>query len=551
MTTPTAASEHHPDYSPARTLVRAALQHPERTSLVWGYEGDEWSLSRSALAVRRLVSVFSDQINTGVLSAGDRIAVIGPNSPWHFLLHVAGSWVQTVTVPLSPRLPVAQLVELLVDSSPRIVVTTAELAHALQDALSNISTSLPNTQVSNGEKFFPRIWTFDDLAALEASASPFRGTPPSRSNELAAIVYTSGSSGTPRGVELTHAQMWWGSLSFRDGFEYSPGTDVIGVCAPLSHIGGFNGTTLDAFAHGGTVVVLPGFEPVSVLRAVEKYHITQMFLVPVMCHLLADAQEKVQADLSSYRNPLIGGDAMGIDLEKRLRGMGLAPIHVWGMTETAGAGAMLSADVFAQHAGAIGLPFPYIDLRIVTEAGRVLEPGVDTDVLGEIQVRGPGVSAAYYNRPIDTTDSRLDGWLRTGDLGTYDNDGFVHMAGRASRMIHTAGEMVAPRRVEEAVRALAFVADVLVVGLPDERWGQVVSAVIVPAAGEAAVVSEADALPRALTPEELRAVREGCEAALAPWESVRVAAWVDALPLTSTGKPNPGAAQELLRTLGE
>lgn len=539
-----------PDYSPARTLLRAAAQHPDRLSLVWGYEGEEWPLKRSALALRRLASLFSR-----ILTPGERIALIGPNSPWHFLVHVAAAWSGNVTVPLSPRLPVTQLSELVDDCLPSLIITTPELAAALPSALS------PQDEETRPPAM-PLIWTFEDLQHYEESADEAGGTPPARDEELAAIVYTSGSSGTPRGVELTHSQMWWASLSFRDGFEYCPGTDVIGVCAPLSHIGGFNGTTLDAFAHGGTVVVLPAFEPVTVLRSIEKYRITQMFLVPVMCHLLADAQVKIQADLSSYRNPLIGGDSMSADLEARLRAMGIAPIHVWGMTETGGAGAMLSADVFATHQGAIGMPFPYIDVRLVAEDGRVLQPGADTDSWGEIQVRGPGVTRSYYQRPSDTASSIVDGWLHTGDLAHYDADGFVHMVGRASRMIHTAGEMVAPTRVETAMRRCAEVADVLVVGLDDERWGQIVAAVLVPAHHRATSPSttpdtdtplagrpDSSSMPRLLCDEELAHFRSATQDLLAPWEGVRVAAWVESIPVTSTGKPNPGAARDMLESL--
>lgn len=538
-----------PDYSPARTLLHAGLQHPSRTSLVWGFEGEKWTVSRSVQAVRRLAGMLAD-----MTAPGDRVAVIGPNSPWHFVVHVAGAWAGTVTVPLSPRLPVAQLVDLLQDCSPRLVVTTDELAQLLRSTLGELELRqvVPGHEYSgeaelgeaNPVTFHPQIWTFAELAAREASAAELPGLPPTRGEELAAIVYTSGSSGKPRGVELTHAQLWWGSMSFRDGFEYNPGVDVVGVCAPLSHIGGFNGTTLDAFAHGGTVVVLGAFEPVSVLQAIEKYRISQMFLVPVMCHLLADAQRNVQADVSSYRNPLIGGDAMGSDLEQRLRGMGLAPIHVWGMTETAGAGAMLSADVYAQHAGAIGLPFPYVDMRLLDADGRVLNPSDDAGVLGEIQVRGPGVSLAYYRRAEDTRRSRVDGWLKTGDLGSYDAQGFVHMVGRASRMIHTAGEMVAPTVVEQALRRVPGIADALVVGVPDKRWGQIVGALLVPAALETNVTSlEGSTL---LNTQELQDLRRECEHFLAPWEFVRQAMWVDSLPLTSTGKPNPIVAQKVL-----
>lgn len=531
-----------PDYSPARTLMRAALQHPNRISLVWGFQGEEWSLKRSALAVRRLASVFSHK-----LGIGERIAIIGPNSPWHFLVHVAASWSNNVTVPLSPRLPLAQLADLLDDCRPCLIITTSELAACLPPVLIN-------TNEGTHASFSPTIWTFEDLQLHEESADEAGGTPPSRDEELAAIVYTSGSSGTPRGVELTHSQLWWASLSFRDGFEYSPGTDVIGVCAPLSHIGGFNGTTLDAFAHGGTLVVLPGFEPVSVLQAVEKYRITQMFLVPVMCHLLADAQDKLQADLSSYRNPLIGGDSMSADLEARLRSLGLAPIHVWGMTETGGAGALLSSDVFADHEGAIGLPFPYIDLRLVSEDGRILQPGHEPSQVGEIQVRGPGVTRAYYRRPLETESSCVDDWLRTGDLASYDEQGFVHMVGRASRMIHTAGEMVPPTRVETALRRCQDVADALVVGIEDDRWGHIVAAVLVPSDSPVGVptlkeATTSSSLPRPLTEEELARIRHETEDLLAPWEVVRTAMWVQSIPVTSTGKPNPRAAHDMLVSL--
>lgn len=522
-----------PDYSPARVLLRAADQRPDRLSLACGLDGPRWTVGESAQTVRRLATLLED-----ALASGERIAIIGPNSPWHFLVHVAASWHHQVTVPLSPRLPLSQLHALVEDCQAGLVVTTPELREAM---LASPGAHQPS-----------HVWTFEELENRCSDSDPMEGLPTACSEELGAVVYTSGSSGAPRGVELSHRQMWWASMSFRDGFEYCPGTDVIGVCAPLSHIGGFNGTTLDAFSHGGTVVVIPAFEPSTVLRCIEGFGVTQMFLVPVMCHLLADAQRSVNADLSSYRNPLIGGDSMGADVEQRLRGMGLSPIHVWGMTETGGAGAMLSPDMFADHTGAIGRPFPYVDLRLVDDSGAVVsEPGV----MGEIQVSGPGVCQSYYNRPADT-QAAFDGpWLRTGDLATLDEDGYVHMVGRASRMIHTAGEIVPPRRVEEALRSCPGVADALVVGVADERWGQLVSAVLVPSselADDSASAEGAGAglLPRSpgafLDEAALAAVREHTASFLAPWEVVRRAKWVEALPLTSTGKPDPQAARDML-----
>lgn len=507
-----------PDYSPARVLLRAADQRPDRLSLVSAFDGSQWTVLESAACVRRLATVFAP-----LMTPGARVAIIGPNSPWHFLIHTALSWHHGVTVPLSPRLPLSQLAALLNDCEPSVIITTEELGGQLRTV----------AQCT--------IWTFADLDSLCHNSEKILGAPPACASQTAAIVYTSGSSGTPRGVELTHQQMWWGSASFRDGFEYCPGTDVIGVCAPLSHIGGFNGTTLDAFTHGGTLVVIPAFDPTLVLQCIERYRITQMFLVPVMCHLLAEVQKTVQADLSSYRNPLIGGDSMGVDVAAKLRDMGLRPIHVWGMTETSGAGAMLSPEMYEAHPGAIGKPFPYVDLRLVAPDGTIID---QAHVMGEIQVSGPGVCQRYHNRPVDTAQAFDEKWLRTGDLATYDEDGYIHMVGRASRMIHTAGEIVAPRRVEEALRSIPEVGDALVVGIPDERWGQLVAALIVRSQDHGSHGQTSCAL----SGEELRMLRHATDKFLAPWESLRAALWVSTLPTTSTGKPDIQTARDMLTT---
>ena len=343
------------------------------------------------------------------------------------------------------------------------------------------------------------------------------GPPLPCAQEEAAVVFTSGSTGLPRPVRLSHAALWWASACFRDGFEYSPGSHVVGVCAPLSHIGGFNGTTLDTFSHGGTLVVVgPSFDPVRTLECVQRHRIAMMFVVPTMARALLEANESVGADLSSWVRPLVGGDALTPALAERMRRAGLAPIHVWGMTETGGAGAMAAPDSRAP-AGSIGRPFPYVDLRIVGADSAAAEPGA----LGTIEVRGPGVVTGHE-------------WLNTGDLGFVDADGWVHLVGRAHRMINTGGELVAPPRVEAALMELEEVREALVVGVPDETWGEVVGAVLVPSPG-------ADAA--SLSPASLAAALGG---ALAPWERVRRVRLVDALPLTATGKPSPAAARELL-----
>lgn len=484
-----------PDYSPARALLRAAEQHPSRASLVDGATDRVWSVAESADAVARLAGALRGR----GLGASSRIAVVAQNSPWHFLIHVAASWIHAATVPMSPRAPAPRLREMLEAAAVDLVVVDEAGAAALAGG-----AGVPVVAVSDIEE-----WS--RLAPAPA------GPPLPCAQEEAAVVFTSGSTGLPRPVRLSHAALWWASACFRDGFEYSPGSHVVGVCAPLSHIGGFNGTTLDTFSHGGTLVVVgPSFDPVRTLECVQRHRIAMMFVVPTMARALLEANESVGADLSSWVRPLVGGDALTPALAERMRRAGLAPIHVWGMTETGGAGAMAAPDSHAP-AGSIGRPFPYVDLRIVGAHGAAAGPGA----LGTIEVRGPGVVTGHE-------------WLNTGDLGFVDADGWVHLVGRAHRMINTGGELVAPPRVEAALMELEEVREALVVGVPDETWGEVVGAVLVPSPG-------ADAA--SLSPASLAAALGG---ALAPWERVRRVRLVDALPLTATGKPSPAAARELL-----
>ena len=489
-----------PDYSPARALLAAARRHPERLSLVDAVTGQEWSVREAADTVARLARAFAE----AGIGEGTRIAVVGANSPWHYIAFVAASWLRAVTVPLSPRMPACALASMC---------EQADVSWVFHDeASSPTALTLASVGVHRA--------SLSDLAAWADRATPMSTAPARCGTELAAILFTSGSTGTPRPVELTHEVMWWGSTNFREGFDYAPTSSVVGVCAPASHIGGFNGTSMDVWTHGGTLVTLgfPGsFDARGVLDAITRYGITMMFAVPAIVRALLDEHEHGGGDLSSWTRPLIGGDAMTADLAEAMRRVGLSPIHVWGMTETSGAGTVATPQSGAP-AGSLGVPFPYVDLIVMASPDR--EAGVGE--MGEIWVRGPGVVSG-------------EEWLRTGDLATRDAGGWLHMVGRAHRMINTAGELVAPPSVERALRSLDTVSDALVVGLPDERWGQIVAALIVPSPKGRAQASSmsADALSEALSE------------ALAPWEKVRQIVVVDELPTTATGKPDPLAAAEL------
>ena len=490
-----------PDYSPARALLAAARRHPNRLSLVDAANGEEWTVREAADTVARLAAAF----DTAGIGEGTRIAVIGANSPWHYIVHVAASWLRAVTVPLSPRMPLGALASMCEQVGVSWVF--------LDEACAPHSPALTDAGA--------QVASFADLAAWADRAAPIEKAPARCGTELAAILFTSGSTGTPRPVELTHEVMWWGSTNFREGFDYAPTCSVVGVCAPASHIGGFNGTSMDVWTHGGTLVTLgfPGsFDARGVIDAVDRYGITMMFAVPAIVRAILDEHDRGGGDLSSWVRPLIGGDAMTADLAEAMRAVGLSPIHVWGMTETSGAGTVATPDCGAP-AGSLGIPFPYVDLRVMATPEREADAGE----MGEIWARGPGVVHG-------------EEWLHTGDLATRDENGWLHLVGRAHRMINTAGELVAPPTVERALRTLDTVSDVLVVGLPDERWGQIVAALIVPSPAGRAQASSMNAA----------ALSEALSETLAPWEKVRRIVVVDELPTTPTGKPDPLAAAEIL-----
>ena len=191
-----------PDYSPARALLGAARRHPDRLSLVDAATGEEWSVREAADTVARLARAFEE----AGIGEGTRIAVIGANSPWHYITAVAASWLRAVTVPLSPRMPSAALASMCEQAGVSwVFLDEASSAHA--PALSGAGA---------------QVTSFADLSAWADRAAPIEKAPARCGTELAAILFTSGSTGTPRPVELTHEVMWWGSTNFREGFDYAP-----------------------------------------------------------------------------------------------------------------------------------------------------------------------------------------------------------------------------------------------------------------------------------------------------------------------------------------
>jgi fatty-acyl-CoA synthase len=274
---------------------------------------------------------------------------------------------------------------------------------------------------------------------------------------------------------LTHSNLWWNNtnvLHMMDVLE----TDVSLVVAPLFHIGGLNVTTLVTWQKGGEVVLHRSFDPGACLEAIPRYGVTTMFGVPAMFLFMSQHPSFDGADLTSIRMLICGGAPVPEPLIKLYNGRGIPIQQGYGLTETSPAVSFLGPEYSLAKLGSAGRAPLFVEVRIVDAEGRTV---TSPDMRGEICTRGPHIMKGYWNRP-DATAQAIDqeGWFHTGDVGYLDADGFLFIADRVKDMVISGGENVYPAEVESVLYEHPAVAEVAVIGVPDDRWGEAVAAVV-------------------------------------------------------------------------
>lgn len=515
---------------PIRNFQRAAIDHPHAQSLA-GPRGrfsvaDTWSLSQHLLVYLQ---------EHGVVS-GDRVAICSANSEYHLLLWIACDQLGAVFVPLAKAAAPADLRAMVADCAPRLLFSDQKgdlpldnSDSAVAETASSSGGALGKAQVINLDQLHEQL-----LAAHRKQPFPpgeLAGEiAPVAEGSLAAIIYTSGTSGRPLGVEHSRETMYWAWANYRDAFDYR-NSDTGLALAPLSHIGGFNGTTNDIFCHGGKIVVIAGFSPLAAARIIREEQVTIGFAVPTMFTGMLDAlaqeagEELTENPFPHWRRPLIGGAPLPAALARRMEKLQLRPIQVWGMTETGGAGCYLGINESLQHPEAAGRPFTYSQVTVRDADGKVLPAGSQ----GQVTISGPHVCKTNYP---GKAMSAIEGQIETGDIGYIGEDGLLRLSGRASDVIISGGEHVFPAQVEDALSTFPGIGQVAVIGLEDEYWGQRVCAVITGTA----------------TIEDVKPFLAGN---LAAYKIPKQIIQVSALPLNSAGKLSRQTLRQSLAARGE
>ncbi len=439
-------------------VERRALRQPQRTAII--HEGEHITYGDLLTRIHAAAAFLQEQ----GITPGDRVVCFSENRPEILTALYACSRIGAVFTPVGITSPAADVRYILRDLSASAILVSERSVPTALEAVGTDAVPIFRLQPTSGSAN-PCLPLSGDGQAAEVRPGP--DTP-------ALIVYTSGTSGHPKGVVLSHAALFFNGVNTLLGLDIA-GDDVTLVNTPLSHIAALNTIAVATLHKGGTVVIESKFDAGRCLEQIRQYGVTTMFAVPSMLTLMAQAPGFADADTSSLRWILGGGAPMPPELVALWASRDVPVLASYGMTE---AGPSVS---FRRRTDALGKPessgTPALltDVRITSSNGADLPPGET----GEILVRGPHAASGYWRNAAATDAAFRDGWLATGDRGLIDSDGDLCITGRTKEIIITGGENVDPAEIEHLIAGFPGILDVAVVGRPDPVWGEVITAVIV------------------------------------------------------------------------
>jgi fatty-acyl-CoA synthase len=475
---------HHADLSP--DLV-ALIDDGRELTLTYADLNDQ---------SRRLAAWLAKQ----EVGAGDRVAFLAGNTTDVFEALFACAKLNAILVPLNWRLAVPELQFIINDCRPAALIyeDTYESAVSALDVAAKLQLG-------------------DDYAAAKAGSDPtVAGRVTATHDDPWAILYTSGTTGYPKGAICTHGMFFWNAINIGHAVGLTSKSTNLNVL-PTFHSGGLNLYTTPCLHLGARSINLREFDPVRVLELLVSGEITHFFGVPAIYQFLAEAPGWQEADLSRVESWACGGAPMPVALLQRYSDRGVVIRQGMGLTETSPTVFLTDEAHAISKVGSVGKPALHTEIRVVDEDGQ----DVTADEVGELWVRGPNVTPGYWERPQANEDSFTDGWLHTGDAARIDADGYVFIVDRWKDMYISGGENVYPAEVEQVLFHHPNVLDVAVIGVADEKWGEVGMAVVVPRD------------PESFDGEELLRF---CDDKLARYKIPKLVSVIDALPRNAAGK---------------
>ncbi len=470
------------------------------------FEGAEITYAALDDRVRRLAAVLAAECGVG---PGDRVAHLGLNAPAVLELLFACARLGAIFVPLNWRLAAPEHRDILLHCSPKVLLADPEF----RGHVDGIRDGLPSmTTVACGGAPGSTWLGYDELLAAAKADAP-------RARDAAApvlLVYTSGTTGRPKGVLLTQEALFWNATNSIAAHDMTSDDHVLTVL-PMFHVGGLNIQTTPALHAGATVTLHRRFDPTRALAAIASDHPTLFLAVPPVALAMTGHPAWMATDVSSLRMVATGSSIIPAAVIHPWHARGVPVTQVYGLTESAPVAICLRREEAARKIGSCGKPAIHCAARIVDESGRDLPPNEK----GEIVLRGPSLFREYWRDPAATTEALVDGWLRTGDVGHCDDEGFFYVDDRKRDVVISGGENVYPAELENVLADCEAILEAAVVGRADERWGEVPVAFVVPRPGAG------------LTVEAVAALFQG---RIARFKHPREIVFVDALPRNVMGK---------------
>lgn len=485
-------------------IARKAKRYGKSDALI--YRDQRITYSELAERIDRLAQAF---LQRGV-TQGDRVGYLGNNHPAFLETLFAANLIGAIFVPLNTRLAPPEIEFALSDSGTKLLVFHEELRDL---ARAGSWTSKVATQiVVEG----PAQDCVENYESVLAAADPAPIDTVVSHDDPSIILYTSGTTGHPKGAVITHGNIHWNAFNVMVDYGVTQGESVL-LISPMFHVAALTNGALAALLQGGSVVLHEKFDAGQVLSTIADEGITMLSGVPTTYQLLQEHPDWEKTDISSLRRLTCGGSAVPERLMAAFGQRGLGFSVGYGMTETSPSATFLPAERAREKVGSSGISHFFTDVKIVDQQGKEVPSGT----VGEILIKGPNVIKEYWRRPEATADAFADGWFKSGDLGHFDDEGFIVISDRLKDMIISGGENIYSAEVEGIIMELTEIAAVALIGIPDEKWGEVPHAYVQLQPGAT------------LTAEQ---VIEHVSGRLARYKIPKNVVFVDEFPRTASGK---------------